>query len=176
MVYLSTCNRVEFYTTAKDHFQDTRSLWLACLAQFGLTEEDYYKGYHVEGKSAVRHLMRVASSLESLVIGEPQILGQLKEALNWTKEQGFPVDPSLEKTFNIAFETAKRVRSTTSIGEKPVSVATLGLQHLHEWRTFTRSPARWSSGGVLSALSPPLGSERTGPIARFSGSIALSKL
>jgi len=60
MIYLSTCNRVEFYTTAKDHFQDTRELWLGLLKEFGLTEEEYYRGYHLEGKSAVRHLLRVA--------------------------------------------------------------------------------------------------------------------
>jgi glutamyl-tRNA reductase len=130
LVYLNTCNRVEFYTTAPDYFADTRKLWIRLLATFGMSEEEYYRGYHFEGKSAVRHLLRVACSLESLVIGEPQILGQLKEALSWTQAQGLPVDVSLLRSFNLAFETAKKVRAETSIGEKPVSVANLGLEHL----------------------------------------------
>jgi glutamyl-tRNA reductase len=130
LVYLSTCNRVEFFTTARDFFSDTRPLWIQLLRYFGLEEEDFYRGYHLEGKSAVRHLLRVASSLESMVVGEPQILGQLKESLRWTKESLFPLERSLERTFHLAFETAKKVRAQTAIGEKPVSVASLGLKYL----------------------------------------------
>ena len=74
--------------------------------------------------------MRVASSLESLVIGEPQILGQLKEAVRWTRENSFPIDNSLERVFQLVFETAKRVRTETGVSEKPVSVASLGLNYL----------------------------------------------
>ena len=130
MVYLWTCNRVEFYTTAEDYFCDTRALWLLVLKEFGLTEDDYYRGYHFEGKSALRHLMRVAASLESMVIGEPQILGQLKSALSFNKECNLPIDKHTEQCFNLAFETAKRIRTETAIAEKPVSVASLGLKYL----------------------------------------------
>lgn len=130
LIYLATCNRIEFFTTASDPFCDTKHLWLKALEKLGIGEEGFYQGYHLEGKSAFRHLLRVASSLESMVIGEPQILGQLKEALRWSKDNGIPVDPSLERAFQLAFETAKRVRSETSICDKPVSVATLGLQYL----------------------------------------------
>lgn len=130
IVYLWTCNRVEFYTTAEDYFCDTRPLWLAVLKEFGLTEEDYYRGYHFEGKSALRHLMRLASSLESMVVGEPQILGQLKGALSFNRENNLPIDKHLEQCFHLSFETAKKVRSETSIAEKPVSVASLGLKYL----------------------------------------------
>lgn len=130
LVYLYTCNRIEFFTTADDYFTDTRALWVKVLERLGLPAEAYYQGYHLEGKSALRHLLRVACSLESLVVGEPQILGQLKDALRWNKERGLPVAPSLERCFNLAFETAKQVRSETQLAEKPVSVATLGLQHL----------------------------------------------
>lgn len=132
LVYLHTCNRVEFYTTARDHFCDTRHLWRALLASLGLSPDDYYKGYHLEGKSALRHLLRVACSLESLVVGEPQILGQLKEAYQWTKQQlldpGSSMEPHLERCFQTAFETAKKVRTETSLGKSRVSVASLGLQ------------------------------------------------
>jgi glutamyl-tRNA reductase len=130
LVYLWTCNRVEFYTTAEDYLTDTTKLWAKMLNELGLPEETYFHGYHLEGKAALRHLTRVASSLESLVVGEPQILGQLKDAIQWTKANGFPIDKSLERAFNLAFETAKRVRTETGIAEKPVSVASLGLQHL----------------------------------------------
>jgi glutamyl-tRNA reductase len=130
LVYLSTCNRVEFYTTAPDHFVDTRALWHSMLKYFGLPPEAYYQGFQLEGKSALRHLLRVASSLESLVIGEPQILGQLKESLAWHKERHLPVDKELERLLQLAFETAKRVRAETAIAEKPVSVASLGISIL----------------------------------------------
>lgn len=132
MVYLYTCNRVEFYTTGKDYFADSRPLWMKLLAHLGLSEDDYYRGYQLEGKSAVRHLLRVACSLESLVVGEPQILGQLKDAVRFSKEAGIALDGSTEKAFTFAFETAKKVRTATAIGEKPVSVATLGLQQLQK--------------------------------------------
>jgi glutamyl-tRNA reductase len=135
LVYLPTCNRVEFFTTAADYFTATRSQWLRLLRRFGLAEDAYYQGYHLEGKSALRHLLRVGASLESLVVGETQILGQLKDALKWSQENGLPVDASLERAFSLCFQTAKRVRTDTQIGEKPVSVATLGLHHLQRLET-----------------------------------------
>jgi len=130
LVYLATCNRVEFYTTIPDYFSDSRPLWMSLLNRLGLPEEVFYKGYHLEGKSAVRHLLRVASSLESLVIGESQILGQLKESLLSTKEAGLPVKNALERSFHLAFETAKKVRTETALGERSVSVVSLGLEQL----------------------------------------------
>lgn len=132
LVYLATCNRVEFYTTVPDYFSDSRPLWISLLNQLGLGEDAFFKGYHLEGKSAVRHLLRVASSLESLVVGESQILGQLKESLFLTKEAGLPVKNALERSFHLAFETAKKVRTETPLGEKSISVVSLGLDHLNE--------------------------------------------
>lgn len=132
VVYLATCNRIEFFTTAKDPFFDTRPLWLHLIRRLGLSEETYHQGYHLEGKAAARHLLRVASSLESLVIGEPQILGQLKDSLAFSLENDIPVHPSLRRLFQLSFETAKRVRTETSIAERSVSIATLGIRHLQE--------------------------------------------
>ncbi|NBV51168.1 hypothetical protein EBR78_08130 [bacterium] len=132
LVYLATCNRVEFYTTIPDYFSDSRPLWFKLLSSLGLPEDAFFKGYHLEGKSAVRHLMRVASSLESLVVGESQILGQLKEALQFTQKAKLPVHSALERTFHLAFETAKKVRTETSLGEKSVSVVSLGLNQIRE--------------------------------------------
>ena len=130
IVYLSTCNRIEFYTTAPSHFVDMRPAWLRLLESLGLSEDAYYQGYHFEGKSALRHLVRVASSLESLVVGEPQILGQLKDAHRSVVQAGLPMQATLNRSFQFAFETAKRVRTETRLGEKPTSIATLGLDHL----------------------------------------------
>lgn len=132
LVYLATCNRIEFYTTVPNYFSDSRALWLKLLSHMGLSEEVFFKGYHLEGKSAVRHLMRVASSLESLVVGESQILGQLKESIQSTKAAGLPVKSALERSFHLAFETAKKIRTETALGEKSVSVVSLGLEHLRE--------------------------------------------
>lgn len=130
LVYLNTCNRIEFYTTARDYFSDTRPLWVEMLRRFGLNEDAFYLGYQLEGKSALRHILRVASSLESLVIGEPQILGQLKDGIRWTIANGMPLSPSLNRSFQLAFETAKNVRAQTSIGSESVSVASLGMEQV----------------------------------------------
>ncbi len=128
LAYVATCNRVEFYTTARDGYADTRPLWLALLAKLGLDDDAFYRGYHLEGKAALRHLLRVASSLESLAVGEPQILGQLKSTLAATRAWGLPLERDLEHAFAFAFETAKKVRTLSGIGEKPISAATLGLR------------------------------------------------
>ncbi|MBI1861346.1 MAG: hypothetical protein HYR96_10560 [Deltaproteobacteria bacterium] len=130
LVYLNTCNRIEFYTSARDYFSDTRPLWVEMLRRFGLAEDAFYSGYQLEGKSALRHLLRVASSLESLVIGEPQILGQIKDGLRWTVQQGMPISNSLSRSFQIAFETAKAIRANTAIGSESVSVASLGMEQV----------------------------------------------
>ncbi len=135
LVYLATCNRVEFYTSAGDYFSGTRSKWLRLLNFLGLPEEAFYQGYQLEGKSALRHLLRVGSSLESLVIGEAQILGQLKDALKAAQSSVCPPRPSLERAFALCFQTAKRVRTETEIAERPVSVATLGLHHLQRFES-----------------------------------------
>lgn len=128
LVYLHTCNRVEFYTTGRDFFTDSRPLWQALLRHVGLDDDDFYRGYHFEGKSAVRHVLRVACSLESLVVGEPQILGQLKDAIRFSQEHGLGPARPVRRVFDFVFSTAKAVRTETAIGEKPVSVASLALR------------------------------------------------
>lgn len=130
LVYLHTCNRVEFFTTGRDFFTDSRPLWQALLRHLGLDDDDFYRGYHFEGKSAVRHLLRVACSLESMVVGEPQILGQLKDAVKFSQEQGLGPSRPLARVFDFVFATAKAVRTETAIGEKPVSVASLAVRQM----------------------------------------------
>lgn len=130
LIYLHTCNRIELYTTTLDPFRDTRKLWISWLVKQGLSPDLYYEGYHFEGKAAVRHLLRVASSLESLVVGEPQILGQLKEAFRLSLEQKFLGD--LERMMKLAFEVAKQIRTETRIAERPVSIGSLGMLRMKQ--------------------------------------------
>jgi glutamyl-tRNA reductase len=120
-VILSTCNRVEIALTAPDHVSPA-----SIVDQF-LTE---WKGaetfssylYTLEAKEAILHLFRVASSLDSMVVGEPQILGQLKDAYTVAKTEG-AVGGLLETVMTRAFGVAKRVRTETGIGQMAVSVS-----------------------------------------------------
>ena len=121
---LSTCNRTEIYCNIEGlSGQDNQAL-LAWLADHhGLPEgvlQDYV--YCHWDDEAVRHMMRVASGLDSLVLGEPQILGQLKTAFTQASTGGFAGGP-LGRLFQQTFSVAKKVRTETAIGENPVSVA-----------------------------------------------------
>ena len=120
VVILSTCNRTEIYMDSR--FQPEQVLaWLAGwhkLEPSSLHDVHYiYNEEHV-----AQHLMKVASGLDSLVLGEPQILGQLKSAYAVAEEAG-TLNAPLHQLFQMAFATAKRVRTETAIGQNPVSVA-----------------------------------------------------
>ena len=95
--------------------------WLANYHQLSLEELRACAYIHADDE-AVRHMMRVASGLDSMVLGEPQILGQLKSAYAVAREAG-TVGPLLGRLFQATFSTAKTVRTDTAIGENPVSVA-----------------------------------------------------
>lgn len=118
---LSTCNRTELYfsTEAEDSQQVLQ--WLGNYHQ--LNPQDLAQcAYSFSGEEAARHMMRVASGLDSLVLGEPQILGQLKSAFSLAQEKGH-VGAELGRLFQQTFSVAKQVRTDTAIGENPVSVA-----------------------------------------------------
>lgn len=121
-VILSTCNRTEIYAASPvDINHETLLHWLAeyhALPSAELAECHYYH----RDQEAVRHLMRVAAGLDSLILGEPQILGQLKSAFAVAEQRG-TVSGKLHQAFQQVFATAKRIRSETAIGENPVSVA-----------------------------------------------------
>ena len=128
MVVVSTCNRTEVYAIA-----DNADMVLDWLAQSNDIEvkQLLHHVYRYENAQAVTHLMRVASGLDSLMLGEPQILGQVKSALNLSKE-AHTISPSLNRIFEYAFYAAKRVRTETAVGSHAVSmgyaVAQLALQ------------------------------------------------
>lgn len=124
---LSTCNRTEIYCVTDDVAATER--WLADYHQVDFAALQPYL-YVLDQPQAVRHAFRVASGLDSMVIGEPQILGQMKDALRLAEESG-TLGVMLQKLFQHAFSVAKEVRSTTAIGSNIVSMAAAGV-HLAE--------------------------------------------
>ena len=120
-VIVSTCNRTEIYSIGPKHGNKQVRQWLQDKG--GLSDEEMDEHCYVrEREHAVRHLFRVAGGLESLVLGESQIVGQLKESWQMAHEAG-GVGKVMDRLFQHAFATAKRVRTSTGIGEHPVSVA-----------------------------------------------------
>jgi glutamyl-tRNA reductase len=116
---LSTCNRTELYFAAE---QPQRAAdWLADFHRMSLNEVAPYLYSHPE-RDAIRHVFRVASGLDSMVIGEPQILGQVKDAVRHAEQAG-TMGTLLHKLFQSTFAVAKEVRSTTAIGANTVSMA-----------------------------------------------------
>lgn len=120
---LSTCNRVEITVTTEDT-ADTQAIVDGFLQRSRLVAPDSIQPYlyRHEGQNAIHHLFRVAASLDSMVVGEPQILGQLKNAYGIAKTQG-ALCGWLEGLLARAFNVAKRVRSETGIGQMAVSVS-----------------------------------------------------
>ena len=129
---LSTCNRVEI-VVAMDEKTDANDRVAGFLqhAKPGHRLDLARHLYHFEDRDAIRHLFRVASSLDSMVVGEPQILGQLKEAWSLAKEQGV-LGQYLDTVLTRAFNVAKRVRTETTIGESAVSVSFAAVELARE--------------------------------------------
>lgn len=122
-IVLSTCNRVEIYTDVRDSAESFAAI-SGFLADFhGIGQESLIRSlYHRTDLDAVRHVFRVAASLDSMVVGEPQILGQLKDAFEFAlqrKTTGIILNRLLKKAISVA----KRVRTETKIAENAVSVS-----------------------------------------------------
>jgi len=139
IVLLSTCNRTEFYIS-----YELEKLTETCSSKKEISQvikerqeyvvewiADYHQLKHTQFSDSVyllcdldvvRHLMKVSCGLDSAVLGEPQILGQIKSAFALSKDLGV-VGPALGRAFQAAFSIAKEVRTDTAIGENPVSVA-----------------------------------------------------
>ncbi|MGZ3474161.1 MAG: glutamyl-tRNA reductase, partial [Polyangiales bacterium] len=124
-VLVSTCNRVEVYLAADDPtaaVERTKALFSARVPDGELRAHLYDH----RGRDAVHHVFRVASSLDSLVVGEPQILGQVKESFE-AASQADAVGTVLDRVLQKAFFVAKRVRSETALGAGQVSVASVAV-------------------------------------------------
>jgi glutamyl-tRNA reductase len=125
---LSTCNRVEIYAAARETEKALIDLKHFYSQYHGLPLKEFEKNlYSFVGEEAVRHIFRVASSLDSMVVGEPQILGQIKSAYETavdTKTSGL----ILHRLLHRAFHVAKRVRTETKIGDSAVSVSSVAVE------------------------------------------------
>ncbi len=121
---VSTCNRTELYCAGEDRGGGLAA-WLAAQSGGNPALADCL--YRVEDSEAVRHVFSVAAGLDSLILGEPQILGQLKDAYRAAQQAG-TAGPLLNRLFQTAFSVAKKVRSETAIGASAVSVASAGIQ------------------------------------------------
>lgn len=122
-VLMSTCDRVEVQAVSADPDRAAKFIrgLLARLA--GIGEQDLAEQvYDFSGDKAVRHIFAVAASLDSQTIGEPQVLGQVKESHRFARLNGM-MGVELESVLQSAYATAKRVRSETEIGRRPVSIA-----------------------------------------------------
>ncbi len=126
MAILSTCNRVELYAASSEIVFDELEAFLS-EARGTSAEELRPNLYHYLDEEAVKHLMTVAAGLDSLVIGEPQILGQVTRALELARAQG-AAGPLLNRLFQAAIHTGKRARTETDISRNPASVSSLAAR------------------------------------------------
>ena len=118
---LSTCNRTELYCTLDPREENRLVAWITGNREVGIDELTSAAYRHWDADAA-KHLIRVASGLDSQVLGEPQIMGQVKTAYDIARSAG-TVGPSLNLLSQVSLNTAKRVRTDTGIGRNPVSVA-----------------------------------------------------
>ncbi|NNF93144.1 MAG: glutamyl-tRNA reductase [Altererythrobacter sp.] len=118
---LSTCNRTEVYCGLDAGDTDVVLNWLEEFHRLERSELEPFVYRHPD-QFAVRHMLRVASGLDSMVLGEPQILGQMKDAYQLASEAG-TIGKMLSKLFQHTFSVAKQIRTDTAIGHSPVSVA-----------------------------------------------------
>lgn len=127
-VVLSTCNRSELYAVRREPGTDAASLE-SFLAEFHQVSREQLNGclYFHRDTDAVRHLFRVAAGLESLLLGEAEILGQVREAYRLAVDSG-TTGPVLNRLFQAAIEAGKRVRAETELSARPMSVAAAGVK------------------------------------------------
>lgn len=126
---LSTCNRSEVYGVPPETARESATALSNYLSSFHSVQLDLLTPslYHHYDRHAVHHLFRVAAGLDSMMLGEAEILGQVREAYRFAYEQG-ATGPVLNRLFQAALEVGKRVRSETELGARPVSVASAGVK------------------------------------------------
>lgn len=139
---ISTCNRVELYcygafeSTVKNWLFEHKNIIPPQAAQNAQTTSELHdfqdRCYAYEGVQAVEHLMRVACGLDSLVLGEPEILGQVKSGFAQACLHG-SVGAQLSRLFRQVFGVAKKIRTSTKIGACPVSIASTAIRLAHSW-------------------------------------------
>ena len=153
-IILSTCNRVEVYAATRETEKATHDLKEFLSQYHGIPLKEFEKNlyFHI-GEEAVRHIFRVASSLDSMVVGEPQILGQIKDAYDisqQTKTSGL----ILHRLLHRAFHVAKRVRTETKIGNSAVSISFVAVELAKKiFDTLERKTVLLIGAGEMSELA-----------------------
>jgi glutamyl-tRNA reductase len=162
---LSTCNRSEVYGVPPETSHNCLSGLASFLSEFHSVGADILTNalYHHYDRQAVRHLFRVSAGLDSMLLGEAEILGQVREAYRSAHEQG-ATGPVLNRLFQGALEVGKRVRTETELGARAMSVAAAGVR-LAE-RIFGKLAGRSALVLAIMPLSSPKNStarSSTGP-------------
>lgn len=150
---VSTCNRTELYCYA-DTAPQTLAQWLSQWHDLASQRLDLHDAlYHHQGQAAVQHVFAVACGLDSLVLGEPQILGQIKDAYRVAFDQGV-TGPYLNRLLQTTFSVAKRVRTQTRIGASAVSVASAAVAMARTvFESFQQHTALLVGAGETIALA-----------------------
>ena len=129
---LATCNRVELYGCCSDIDAALEHMLYLLTSKSGLSKEFIKETAEiVDDSSAIHHLFAVASSIDSMVVGETQIAGQLKDAFKFARTKGFSAQ-KMTRAVDHAFKTAAQVRNFTEISSKPVSVASVAIAQVKE--------------------------------------------
>jgi glutamyl-tRNA reductase len=170
LVYLGTCNRVEFYFRGETRIHTNPLLFHLRRSLADLTngqcqlppDENLYVHF---GRSAVRHLFRVTSALDSMMVGEAQITGQAKEAHEIAHNSGL-LGGILDQTFHESFHLAKRIRTETELTRRPVSLVTLVERKLHEHLESSSAPVLILGAGEMArqALKLVRSSQESRPV------------
>jgi len=149
-VVLSTCNRTEFYVECTDAGAREMRSWL--LSEQNTSKDVDSSLFTLSDEAAIDHLFKVACGLDSMVLGEPQILGQLKDAFRQAEQCG-SVGTRLKQLFHHTFSVAKKVRTDTQIGSSPVSVAYAAVNLANQFFSgFSKHTALLIGAGVTIEL------------------------
>ncbi len=160
-VLLSTCNRTEFYVVTDSNGSSHLRDWLHDDRKLDPSFGDSL--FTLDNEEAIRHLFRVACGLDSMVLGEPQILGQLKDAFRDAQEAG-TLGPHLSRLMQHTFAVAKKIRTDTEIGASPVSVASAAVSLANQFFAgFAKHTALLvGAGATVELLAKHLSSRKIG--------------
>ncbi|MGI9272227.1 MAG: glutamyl-tRNA reductase, partial [Woeseiaceae bacterium] len=161
IVLLSTCNRTEFYVITTDAGRSELQSWLHDEGNLDPAFGDTL--FALEADEAIRHIFRVACGLDSMVLGEPQILGQLKDSVRDAERAG-TIGRQLHQLFQHTFSVAKKVRTETEIGANPVSVASAAVSLAQQFFAgFTQHTALLvGAGSTIELVAKHLAGKKIG--------------
>jgi glutamyl-tRNA reductase len=174
LVVLSTCHRVEFYVAAEE--DDVVLSWLSLLprALSAWSDEAVFGLQHLSGREAAAHLFRVASGLDSAILGELEILAQVREARDRARAHG-TLGPTLDALFSDAISTSRRVRAETGIGDESLGIGPAVAARI-ENATGTHSPPAaicvLGAGAAARAVIDALDTERLASLTVIARDVA----